>query len=121
MPDGAQPPPLPVRDAIDMADVQESLDYLIQTAEAAARAYAVVEVGENRVRQARATALLASEEKSQDRREADAMLSQGYERALLKHEEAIVLLRTMQNERRYHELRIEVWRSFNANKRQERI
>lgn len=114
-------PDLPIREGIDEKDVEESLAFLLETAEAAARAIAVVETADDRVRQARASAMLLSAEKSQDRREADALTSPGYERALRERESAITLKVKLQNLRRYHELRIEVWRSLNANNRQVKL
>lgn len=110
-----------VRAGIDEQDVQEALDFLLDTVETAARAIAVVDAGEYRLRQARAAALLTSRETSSDRREADAITSPGYERALRELEEATRLKFEIIHRRRHAELKIEVWRSLNANKRQEKL
>lgn len=118
MPDG---PTGQIRDGIDIADVEESLAFLLETAEPAARAIAVVENADDRVRKAKAAAILLSDEKSQDRREADAVTSSAFERALVEREKAITLKVKIINLRRYHELRIEVWRSLNANHRQVKL
>jgi hypothetical protein len=107
-----------IRDAVDEQDVEESLEYLLSTAEEAARAVALVETAEDNLRRVRASVVLTSEERSQDRREAEGLTSAAYERALKAREEAITRKVTLQHMRRYHELRIEVWRTFQANQRQ---
>lgn len=110
--------PAGIRAVVDEADVQESLDYLLDTADLAAEAFANADRSDERIKQAKAAGMLSSDEKSADRREADAISSHGYHRALDAREKAIAVSRRVFNMRRYHEIRIEVWRSLNANNRQ---
>jgi hypothetical protein len=110
---------LPIKGSlVDECDVQESLDYLQATANEAAAARALADVAEMRVKQARAAAMVNSIQTTADRREADALASNGVERAIRAHQAALAAAYEYQNQRRFHELRIEVWRSFNANQRQ---
>ena len=118
MPDGARSPLRPV---VDEQDVQESLDFLLETAEPAAMAIAEVERAEGRKRRVRAAQVMLSLERSQDKREAEALMSAAYERAEEDYCQSVQAARKYQHVRRLHELRIEVWRSLNANRRQEKL
>lgn len=110
---------LPIKASlVDEADVTESLQYLLDTAEPAAASRALADVAETRVRIARASAITNSSQTSADRREAEALASQVVERAMKLHQQALEESYAFQNLRRFHETRIEVWRSFNANQRQ---
>lgn len=110
--------PLPIRDAVDQADVEESLLYLMETAEEAAHAIALVEEAEDNLRRARATAAVTSTARSNDMREAEAWTSRVVERAIEAKKQAIARKMTLLHMRRWHELRVEVWRTLQANHRQ---
>jgi len=102
---------------VDENDVEESLEYLRTTAEPAARLKARAIAGDLKLKQARAAAALASTERSADRREADAWASNTVDRVVKDIEEAEYQAQCLFHSRRFHELRIEVWRSLNASRR----
>lgn len=112
---------LPIRGLVTEDEVQESLDFLLRTAEEAAVYFAQKEVGEMRIKQAKSATLSRSLGRNTDQREAEAMASSGVERAIKAYQEVVEQSTRLFHMRRFHELRIEVWRSYNANMRQVKL
>ena len=76
---------------------------------------------ENYRKTVRAIAFLKSTEKSVAAKEADALTCQAYQDECKKLEQAVLDEETYKHELKSAELKIEVWRSIQANKRQENI
>ena len=120
MPDDSRT--LPIRSMlVTEADVSESLDYLRDTASEFGALKASKLKLELRLKQVRAAGVASSGAGSADRREAEGWSSAKVDeiiQAAANDEARFVEIGAM---RQFHELRIEVWRSLNANNRRGNI
>lgn len=107
----------PVRELITEQEMMVALNYGDRTAEEEARAYANVGYQENLLKQIEAIGMQLSDEKAALARQMDARTSQPYTKAIVAVRDAIEVHRTIQNKRTAATLKVEVWRTLQANQR----
>ncbi|RVT96303.1 hypothetical protein EOD42_14425 [Rhodovarius crocodyli] len=106
---------------VDEADIEESLAYLRDTAVEFGALKSRKLVLELKLKRARAARVAASQASSTDRREAEGWSSSKVDEIIEESAQAEARFTEIGAMRQYHELRIEVWRSLNANNRRGNI
>lgn len=109
------------RPLVTEEEVEDALDFLHGSAEDIGRARARASKAEHMLKVTRSQALLLSDERSHDRREAEALTSDRYIAAIDELHDAVLQAETLFARRRANEFTIEAWRTMNANQRNARV
>jgi hypothetical protein len=113
----ADVPPLIVPDE----EAEKALHFLRDSCEELGRARGMLDEAELMLKVVLSEAILASEERSADKREADARTSPAYLRAIKAYKEASTAWTTLYAKRKAAEMWLEAWRTCSATQRAARI
>jgi len=102
----------------EIKDVSDALQFLANTDESAAQAIAYAEYLKRSKDTKKAVVKMISTLSSDAARETEALASEEYKEHLIKLKDAESDALILKNKRHTLELRIEIWRSKNANRRQ---
>ena len=98
-------------------DAERALNYLAETDEPYAKAYAAKDAFKERIKLAKAKVFLESRANTVKEREAEAESSEEVASYVDDWENAVADWKLMDNKRKRAELTIDVWRSVNASRR----
>ena len=102
---------------IDDGDITDVLSLLVNTDESHARAKAKVKYLDHKVKVVKAQQFLAHTEGTQQTKESKAISSAEYRVICKEYEEAVYESEILSAKRKHAELKIEIWRTEQANRR----